>query len=224
MLKRIDPDRNESTAPFVTLRPKRQESHESADVIVSSPLRSTSPFEAAGIVCANPQEASEPRTFTAPARPKWQSVPVIVPSPFESTRPPMTDHANLAAIALVLSGVDGAGKIVGSGPSVTPKLPSVTAITFPFAVPSYASNVQSCEPSITPSPALPSFALVHPLQSSPPSMIEASPKNAVESSWESTMPSPFTSASPPMIVGDSRPLSGRSVDAKTSLVLFVAAP
>src|SRR4051812_40206710 len=101
MLKRIDPDRNESTAPFVTLRPKRHESHESAAVIVSSPLRSTSPFEAAGIVCANPHEASEPSTFAPPASPKWQSVAVIDPSPFESTRPPITDHANFACTAFV---------------------------------------------------------------------------------------------------------------------------
>src|SRR6476659_3673286 len=136
MLNRIEPDRNESTAPFVTLRPNRQESHESAAVLVSSPLRSTSPLEAEGIVCANPHEASEPSTFAPPASPKWQSVPVIDPSPFESTRPLMTDHANFAAIALVLFGVEGAGKIVGSGPSVTPNVPSVTVIVFPVAVPS----------------------------------------------------------------------------------------
>src|SRR6266511_1225770 len=229
------------TNPELRMWPKKHQFvHESAEVMVRSLFRSTSPLLAGGMAPAKPHEPDprmsapsvgtpSPLSTVCPMRPKVQSLPSIDSLPFESTFPPIVDQANLAAATPGLAGSVGFGYTVGRAvPLGQENAPFVTVIVTPSEVPSKARSLQSSLPSIVRSPADPLFsspdAVPHVLQSSFPSMMSVEPKNWFESSRPFTTLSPFRSAPPPMMVGEKPPENGaaEAVWAPTRAIAWIA--
>jgi len=161
------------TIPLVTLWPKKQPFvQESAAVMVTELLRSTLPLSATAGAVANPHwlapglpstsapsvGSPKPVSTVSPINPKWQSSPSIVSSPFESTNPPIVDHAKSATKTPGLSGFASLYTVGRAVPVGQENEPFATVMVTPSAVPSYPTSVQSSLESMVSSPAVPAFS------------------------------------------------------------------